>query len=72
MDAVWKETDSGSAIEDIHGPENNATKAFLAGDVSPVIRFQPEAWYGRNRWAVYARLDWGDSLHAVAGVQIRY
>jgi hypothetical protein len=72
FDLVWKGSDPGSAIEDIHRDTGDKGKEFLFDVRSPAVRFEPYAWYGGRRYGIYARAVLGDSLSAAAGIQFRY
>jgi hypothetical protein len=68
-DLVWKGSDPGSGVEDIH-TGGSGSKAFLSGDPSPEWLLQPYAWIGWRDLAIYASASHGSALHrAVTGIQ---
>jgi len=70
-DLVWKGTDSGSSLEDIH-VSGDERKEFLAGSPSPKWQFNPYGWISWHETMVYASLSIAENIQAVLGVQYAY
>jgi hypothetical protein len=72
LDMVWKGTDPGSEIEDMHRDDGAEEKAFLYGVGSPDFSFKPYAWFGGSRFSVYGQVDMGGNTTFSSGIRFRY
>jgi hypothetical protein len=71
-EAVWKGTDVGSNLEDIHGTADTMKKRFLYGVDAPAIQAGPEAQWRWRRMDLRAGIAFGAELEGGAGIRFWY